>query len=269
MFEQTDAQLFFPFFADRNLIVQRHAGQISSDAGLLPIRQLDQRLHFTERLAAGLADDRHEPQHTQLEMLRQRLYGILADYEDCNDHDTLRDDPIFKLLADRLPEDDPLASQPTLSRFENAVTIDTLWRTLDFLTTTGIERLREKNAGQLPAALTLDLEHAGVTLTGITLSVLPVTGTDASLLVMEVDDDSFAAGLPTEEEGGDLTTALLASPQLEAASITELVTVYRSEDEEGPFTMTFAVTIDAMRQAAATGESLGDAVAVQVDRGSS
>jgi hypothetical protein len=119
------------------------------------------------------------------------------------------------------------------------------------------------------AALTLDLEHAGVTLTGITLSVLPVTGTDASLLVMEVDDDSFAAGLPTEEEGGDLTTALLASPQLEAASITELVTVYRSEDEEGPFTMTFAVTIDALRQAAATGESLGDAVAVQVDRGSS
>jgi hypothetical protein len=158
MFEQTDAQLFFPFFADRNLIVQRHAGQISSDAGLLPIRQLDQRLHFTERLAAGLADDRHEPQHTQLEMLRQRLYGILADYEDCNDHDTLRDDPIFKLLADRLPEDDPLASQPTLSRFENAVTIDTLWQTLDFLTTTGIERLRDKHGGQLPDQLTLDLD---------------------------------------------------------------------------------------------------------------
>ena len=41
MFEQTEAQLFFSFFADRKLIVQRHAGQISSDAGLLPIRQLD------------------------------------------------------------------------------------------------------------------------------------------------------------------------------------------------------------------------------------
>lgn len=158
MFEQTDAQLFFPFFADRNLIVQRHPGQISSDAGLLPIRQLDQRLRFTARLAAGLRDDRHAPCHTQLEMLRQRLYGILADYEDCNDHDTLRDDPIFKLLADRLPADDPLASQPTLSRFENAVTIDTLWQTLDFLTTTGIERLREKHGGQLPGQLTLDLD---------------------------------------------------------------------------------------------------------------
>jgi hypothetical protein len=156
--EHSDSQLSLPFFADRKLIVQRHVGRISSDAGLLPIRQLDQRLQFTRRLAAGLNDDRHEPRHTQLEMLRQRLYGILADYEDCNDHDTLRDDPIFKIVADRLPEDDPLASQPTLSRFENAVTIDTLWATLDFLTTTGIERLCQKNGGRLPERLTLDLD---------------------------------------------------------------------------------------------------------------
>ena len=158
MLEHTVSQLSLSFFADRSLVVQRHAGQISSDAGLLPIRQLDDRLCYTQRLAAGLDDDRREPRHTQLEMLRQRLYGILADYEDCNDHDTLRDDPIFKLIADRLPEDDPLASQPTLSRFENAVSIDTLWRTLDFLTATGIERLREKNNGRLPEQLTLDLD---------------------------------------------------------------------------------------------------------------
>jgi hypothetical protein len=158
VFEHADSQLSLPFFADRRLVVQRHAGQISSDAGLLPIRQLDERLRFTQRLAAGLSDERCEPRHTQLEMLRQRLYGVLADYEDCNDHDTLRDDPIFKIVADRLPEDDPLASQPTLSRFENAVTIDTLWQTLDFLTTTGIERLRKKNSGRLPERLTLDLD---------------------------------------------------------------------------------------------------------------
>ena len=158
MLEHTDSQLLLPFFADRKLIVQRHAGRISSDAGLLAIRELDQRLQFTRRLASGLNDGRHQPRHTQLEMLRQRLYGILADYEDCNDHDTLRDDPVFKIVADRLPEDDPLASQPTLSRFENAVTIDTLWRTLDFLTTTGIEHLREKNSGQMPEHLTLDLD---------------------------------------------------------------------------------------------------------------
>ena len=99
MIEHSVSQLSLPFFADRGLVVQRHAGQISSDAGLPAIRQLDPRLRYTERLIAGLADERREPRHTQLEMLRQRLYGILADYEDCNDHDTLRDDPVFKLIA--------------------------------------------------------------------------------------------------------------------------------------------------------------------------
>jgi hypothetical protein len=53
-------------------------------------------------MAAGLADGRASCNHTVLEMLRQRLYGILTDYEDCNDHDTLRDDPIFRVLAGRL-----------------------------------------------------------------------------------------------------------------------------------------------------------------------
>lgn len=59
-------------------------------------------------------------------MVRSRIYGILADYQDQNDHDTLRHDPVFKLLADRSPNDDDLASQPTLSRFENAITIKSL-----------------------------------------------------------------------------------------------------------------------------------------------
>jgi hypothetical protein len=66
-------------------------------------------------------------------MVRQRIYGILAGYEDQDDHDTLRSDPVFKLLADRLPDDPDLASQPTLSRFENAVTIPDLWRLRDVL----------------------------------------------------------------------------------------------------------------------------------------
>jgi hypothetical protein len=91
-------------------------------------------------------------------MLRQRLFGILADYEDCNDHDALREDPIFKLLAGKLPADDPLASQPTLSRFENAITIPTLWKLLDFLVDSGIERLGEHHGGNLPDSLILDID---------------------------------------------------------------------------------------------------------------
>jgi hypothetical protein len=104
------------------LVVEPSPGQLSSDAGLLPVRQFDQRIGLTRAFAAAL-DDPRDPdlaEHTFLEMVRSRVYGILAGYEDQNDHDTLRHDTVFKLLADRSPDDD-LASQPTLSRFENAI----------------------------------------------------------------------------------------------------------------------------------------------------
>ena len=132
MSSQTVEQLNLDFLARLPLIVQQHSSQLSSDAGLLPLRQFDQQWNYTQRIAQCLFDPLRQAQgrpkpdrrHSLLSMLRQRLFGILAGYEDCNDHDTLRDDPIFKLIAaGRLPDDDPpLASQPTLSRFENMVT---------------------------------------------------------------------------------------------------------------------------------------------------
>jgi hypothetical protein len=64
-------------------------------------------------------------------MVRSRVFGIVAGYADQNDHDTLRHDPVFKLLADRSPDDGDLASQPTLSRFENAISIKSLKRLRD------------------------------------------------------------------------------------------------------------------------------------------
>jgi hypothetical protein len=127
--------LFFDFLTDRPVVVEVNPAPLSSDAGLLPIRQLDQRLGFTRQLAAAL-QDRRDPdliEHSVLDLLRMRLYGILAGYEDQNDHDALRSDPVFKLVADRLPTDADLASQPTLSRFENAVTIADLKRLRDVL----------------------------------------------------------------------------------------------------------------------------------------
>ena len=98
------------------LVIEPSAGQLSGDAGLLPIRQFDDRIGLT-RAFAGALDDPRDPdltEHTFLEMVRSRVYGILAGYEDQNDHDTLRADPVFKLVADRSPEDADLASQPTL-----------------------------------------------------------------------------------------------------------------------------------------------------------
>src|SRR5215470_3062822 len=112
------------------LVVEPSPGQLSGDAGLLPVRQFDQRIRLTRAFAEAL-DDPRDPdltEHTFLEMVRSRVYGILAGYQDQNDHDTLRADPVFKLVADRSPEDDDLASQPTLSRFENAISIPSLKR---------------------------------------------------------------------------------------------------------------------------------------------
>jgi hypothetical protein len=115
------------------IVIEPSPGQLSSDAGLLPIRQFDQRIGLTRAVADAL-DDPRDPdltEHSFLEMVRSRVYGILAGYADQNDHDTLRADPVFKLVADRSPEDDDLASQPTLSRFENAVSIKSLKRLRD------------------------------------------------------------------------------------------------------------------------------------------
>jgi hypothetical protein len=137
------------------LVIEPSPGQLSSDAGLLPIRQFDERIGLTQALTAAL-DDPRDPdltEHTFLEMVRSRVYGILAGYEDQNDHDTLRSDPVFKLIADRAPDDADLASQPTLSRFENAISISSL------------KRLREvfldqfiASFGTSPRHLTFDLD---------------------------------------------------------------------------------------------------------------
>jgi hypothetical protein len=128
-------QLSFDFLPSRPVEIEVSPAPLTSDAGLLPIRQFDEEIRLTQQVAAAL-DDRRDPTLTRqslLSMVRQRVYGILADYEDQNDHDSLRSDPVFKLIADRLPEDGDLASQPTLSRFENAVTIADLWRLRDVL----------------------------------------------------------------------------------------------------------------------------------------
>jgi hypothetical protein len=135
---------------------------MTSDAGLLPLAEFDRRWRLTERIAGCLVDSRSDPEHSLLEMLRQRLFGILADYEDCNDHDALRDDPVFKLVAGRTPDDDPLASQPTLSRFENSVRAQQLTALFDLLVTTGVERLSDHHGGTtggtLPERVVLDLD---------------------------------------------------------------------------------------------------------------
>jgi hypothetical protein len=84
------------------LLIEPSPGQLSSDAGLLPVRQFDERVGLTRAFADALYDP-DLAEHTFLEMVRSRVYGILAGYEDPNDHDTLHHVPVFKLVADRSP----------------------------------------------------------------------------------------------------------------------------------------------------------------------
>ena len=148
-------------FGDRPIQVEESQSLLSSDAGLLIFRQMDERLRYTEQFADALwGDSRVGPKHSRLDMVRQRVYGMLADYEDQNDHDVLRSDPIFKVIVGRDPSDpkQDLASQPTLSRFENDVSIADLKRLRELFVTLFIQSFSQSLGGASPQRITLDLD---------------------------------------------------------------------------------------------------------------
>ena len=101
MVSQSDWQHTFGFLGKKPVVVEPVDSQLSSDAGLLPIREFDESVGFTQRFAEVLEDRRDQrfTEHAMAEMTRSRIYGILADYEDQNDHDTLRSDPVFKIVG--------------------------------------------------------------------------------------------------------------------------------------------------------------------------
>lgn len=103
-------------------------GQVTSDAGLLLLREADKQLGLIDLLNDAIPDPRNPAliTHPQRTMLAQRIFGIASGYEDLNDHDRLRDDPVWQVLADH--PDPTLASSPTLCRLENRVDRDALVR---------------------------------------------------------------------------------------------------------------------------------------------
>jgi hypothetical protein len=127
-------QLTFSFYRQQPIHADFSGGQITSDAGLLPLRAFDQHHGLTRDLAQLLSDPRDgdRVQHDSLALLRQRLYQIVAGYEDANDADRLRYDPLLQIVADQ-PLGNPLGSQPTLSRWENAPSARDLVRLNDSL----------------------------------------------------------------------------------------------------------------------------------------
>src|SRR2546426_9270679 len=116
---------------DKAVELDFDGGRLSSDAGVLLLKDIDAQLGFTRDLAAVLSEPR-DPRRvkcTRQDLLTQRVLHIAAGYEDANDSNTLRDDPIFTLMLDRLPASGAsLASQPTISRFGNRVSRTELYR---------------------------------------------------------------------------------------------------------------------------------------------
>ena len=105
------------------VIADFDGGQISSDGGALLLKETEQQVGIIDAIEAALNDrrDQRYVKHPLAEQLQQRTYQIACGYEDANDSNTLRYDPVFKICAGKTPEsDEALSSQPTISRFESA-----------------------------------------------------------------------------------------------------------------------------------------------------
>ncbi len=120
MTECIQSSFGFEACGKREIVARFDGGTISSDGGAFLLRQTDQRLNLLPRLAQCFLDGRNQEQveHSILEMLSQRIYGLALGYEDINDHEQLRADPVFGILAGREELEEPLAGKSTLNRME-------------------------------------------------------------------------------------------------------------------------------------------------------
>ena len=107
-----------PGFSGRKIGGNFEGGNVSSDGGLVLLRQVDRWIGLTKSLAKRLPDKRHPDniEHSSESMSRQRIYGLALGYEDLNDHDTLRKDLLWQTASERTEE---LASCSILCRLEN------------------------------------------------------------------------------------------------------------------------------------------------------
>jgi len=126
MTDCTAGEVEFSKLSRRKLQVNFGGGEVSSDGGLLLVREVDRRLSLTERVAKVLHDPR-DPDlitHPLVDLLRQRVYGIVQGYEDLNDHERLREDVLLQSVLDRKAA---LGSAPTLCRMENRALRAEMW----------------------------------------------------------------------------------------------------------------------------------------------
>lgn len=129
MTECNSNPIVFSSFGRRDVVADFTGGAITSDAGALLLREIDCKLALIDEISGVIPDPRNQDLiiHQQVTMLRQRIFAIALGYEDGNDHQTLRDDPLMQLVSGRgIDPKQPLASPPTLCRLENRVSRKTL-----------------------------------------------------------------------------------------------------------------------------------------------
>lgn len=152
--------VLFPDLVAKPLVATFDQAHASSDGGAILLKAADRRLQLTTRLAACLADPRDPARvtHALADMVAQRVFGIACGYPDANDGDRLAEDPIQKLLLGRHPvHGQSLASQPTVSRFENGMGPRALYRLGRELAAGVIDRHRQRLRGRA-RRVTIDLD---------------------------------------------------------------------------------------------------------------
>ena len=153
--------VFFPDLFSRPLQIEFDEPNSTSDGGAILLKALDESLRLTERLAACLRDPRQEGkvQHEYLDLLRQRVFALSCGYEDANDAARASSDCMQRLLVGHEPGDvGGLASQSTLSRFENAVGQVELFRMADCLCDVVVERHRKRLKKKKVKRVTIDID---------------------------------------------------------------------------------------------------------------
>jgi hypothetical protein len=159
--EQSVQTVLFPDLFAKPLVAQFDTPQMSSDGGAILLKAIDDRLGLTASLATCLPEWRQvgKVEHDLPTLVRQRCFGLACGYPDANDAARLRDDPIHKLLVGRDPvAGDPLASQPTLCRFENAIATRDLVRLTHALADTVIAHHQARLGAMLVRRITIDLD---------------------------------------------------------------------------------------------------------------
>jgi hypothetical protein len=158
--ESARQTVLFPDLLDKPVTATFDEPHSSSDGGAILLKTIDRRLQLTERLAAAMTDGRDDGKvrHTLHDLIAQRVYAIACGYPDGNDADALAEDPIQKLLLGRDPITGMrLASQPTISRFENRVTRRALFSLGEALAETVLTHHQRRLRGRA-RLITIDLD---------------------------------------------------------------------------------------------------------------